>query len=163
MCGRLNVIEAPIVAFLAEFLGDVPYMLNPAAMWRRRSPCWHCARIPQAMTPPECAGGWCRTGRPAPNLSSVCLTLAPRPWQAAPPIAIPLRLGAASCRPVVILNGVSRTGNPSPCILKQKMARPCCSRVCGMNGTAPMASSRVAPLSQRVRRPQPRPIIIGCP
>ena len=26
MCGRLNVIEAPIVAFLAEFLGEVPHV-----------------------------------------------------------------------------------------------------------------------------------------
>ena len=26
MCGRLNVIEAPIVAFLAEFLGEVPFV-----------------------------------------------------------------------------------------------------------------------------------------
>ena len=26
MCGRLNVIDAPIVAFLAKFLGEVPFV-----------------------------------------------------------------------------------------------------------------------------------------
>jgi len=162
MCGRLNVIDAPIVAFLAEFLGEVPFVesrgnvapTEPVLALRAETSGYNAALMRWWLVPHWSTG---------PQHKFSMFTRAPRPWPAVLPIAIPLRPGAASCRPVAISNGVSRTGNPSPCILKQKMARPCCLPAYGMNGAGPMACSPVAPLSQRARLRQSRPIIIGCP
>ena len=50
MCGRLNVIDAPIVAFLAEFLGEVPFVESRGNV-APTEPCWRCARKPPAITP----------------------------------------------------------------------------------------------------------------
>ena len=150
MCGRLNVIDAPIVAFLAEFLGEVPFVesrgnvapTEPVLALRAETSGYNAALMRWWLVPHWSTG---------PQHKFSMFNARAETLASSPAYRDPFK----TRRCVVPASGYfewrKQNGQSQPMYFEAE------------NGAAPMACSPVAPLSQRARLPQPKPIIIGCP